>query len=137
MIVEIAIQHEGIRGCKGSTGTYKRVSLLAALAKLIPKGTLIAQTEETVHLFAIHARRKLAQLSKRPASRVVGVIAFIQLESSDADVDQVFTVIVAKDAPCLGILKVRHKTTPYALVSREVAHRLKKRRRRMNESVLP
>ncbi len=127
MIIEIAVQHEWIRRCKCSAGAHQRIGFLASLKKLIPKGALVAKAEEAVHLFTIDSRWELAQLGKGPPASKVRVIAFIEFESRDADVDQVSSVIVAKDPTCLGVMKVRHETAPYSRVSSKIPHGIKER----------
>ena len=117
MIIKIAVQHERIRRCKCSAGAHQRIGLLVVLKKLLPKGPLIAKAEEAVHLLAIDSRWELAQFSKGPSPSKVGVIAFIELESGDADVDQMFSVIVAKDSTRFRVLKIRDEPAPYCCIS--------------------
>ena len=112
MGVEIAVEHEWIGRCERTAGADKVVGGQAALAELIPDGHLIMEAKDGVHLFAVKAGGKLAALGERPSAGVVGVVALVELESADADVDERLVVIGAKSIARLLPGKVGHEAAP-------------------------
>lgn len=97
MVVEVAVEHEGIRGGQGATGADEAVGRLLLFEKGFPEGVLIAQAEGSVHLLAIETGREAAQIREGPAAGEVRAIAFIELEAGDASVDEVFAMVGAEE----------------------------------------
>src|ERR1700761_783937 len=90
-----------------------------------------------MHLLPVHTRRKLRVVRKGPSVSEVGVIALIQFESADSQVNQRAAMEITEDLARGLAGEVRPQSSPHTKVSGRWRERGEHWRCRMRERVLP
>src|SRR4051794_34577695 len=96
MLVEVAVQNEGIWAGECTAGAHQAEGWFLPFLKLMEDGVLISQSEYLVHLLAIETRREPRKIGEGPSAGVVGAVTSVEFEAADAGVNQVLSVIVSE-----------------------------------------
>ena len=137
VIVEIAIEHEGIWRGERAARAHQAIGWTASAIEGFENCVLIAKPEDGVHLFAVDAGGKAAEFREGPSAGEVGAVALVKLEAGDADIEKSTRLMVAKDAACLRKIEVGHQSIKRLIVPRNRLELVVVRRSGVGISVLP
>ncbi len=115
MVIQVAVQHEGVGGRQRTHVADFRQGL--RVPQRFHQYLRIQRAEQGVVLLAVHAGGEPGGQGEGPGTGVVGGVAFVQLESVDAGVHQNILLIVPEDGAGFGEGKVRYHAAPDQSVS--------------------